>query len=267
MPASAKTLAFAGSVLAAGLAFAPAPSQAIGALHTFNLSNATALPPTNVKRATPTKSFLSTAEVGSSSAPIGLTFGNAKSGQRGSRANKLTSANAQGVCLYKIGGNNNCGRITPDRGSIGSNQNGRANQVSIDLFFDRDVQLISYTYGQLSLGNRSANPTNLVWTSKADPAEEWESNTSTERLNDKFVNNVYTFANQFILKAFQTIKIAGFGGTDRPPTTQVRLDELVVREILPESTGVPAPLPLFGAGMAYAWSRRLRSRIASSDLT
>jgi hypothetical protein len=266
MAASLKSFALAGSILAAGLAFAPAPSRAIGALHTFQLSNTTAIPPTNSKRATPTKSFLSTAEVGSSSAPIGLIFGNAKSGLRGSRANKLTSATSQGVCLYKIGGNNNCGRITPDTGSIGTNRAGRANQISIDLFFDRDVQLVSYKYGLLSLGNRSANPTNLVWTSKADPSEEWESNSSTEKLNNKFANNVYTFANQFILKAFQTIKIAGFGGTGRPPTTQVRLDELVVREILPPPSSVPGPLPLLGAGMAYAWSRRLRSRIASAQL-
>jgi hypothetical protein len=267
MPSPVKTLAFAGSVLAAGLAFAPAPSLAIGPLHTYTLSNATALPPTNVKRATPTKAFLSTPEVGSSSAPIGLTFGNAKSGQRGARANKLVSALGTGVCLYKMGGSNNCGRITPQRGSIGSDLNGGANQTSIDLFFDRDVQLISYKYGQFSLGKRSANPSGLVWTSKADPSQDWVSSTSTEQLNGKLINNVYTFANQFIVKAFQTIKIAGFGGSSRQPTTQVRLSELVVREILPPANSVPGPLPLFGAGMAYAWSRRLRSRIASSELS
>jgi MYXO-CTERM domain-containing protein len=32
----------------------------------------------------------------------------------------------------------------------------------------------------------------------------------------------------------------------------------------PASNAVPGPLPLFGAAAAFGWSRRLRSRIASS---
>ncbi len=257
MSAAARSLVLTGPLLAAGLLFAPAPSRAIGALHTFQLSNSSALPP-NPNQATATKSFLSTPGSGSGSSPLTLTFGNAKTGEVGPAASKLTSATGQGVCLYKIGRNNNCGVTTPDAGGVGSNKSGRANQTSIELSFNKDVQLISYQYGLLNLGNRSATPSRLVWTNNAD-----SSATSTEDLNGKSANTVYTFASQFILKAFQTLTIAGFGGTNQRP--QVRLSELVIREIPASSSSVPGPLPVLGAGAAYAWSRKLRSRIASVE--
>lgn len=238
MPSSEITFALAGSVLAAGLSFAPAPAKALGTLHTFQFDTA---PPVS----SPSASFSSTPEAGAASTPMNLTFTNAKVN---SNRVKDVSATSEGVCLYKVGRRNSCG----------PNTNGSGQQRSIDLSFDRDVQLISYQYGLLTLGTQSVNPT-VVWTNQARPALE-----STEGLGGKSVGTSYDFVTQLTLKAFQTINIAGFGGDRRGPATQVRLGQLVVQEVPPSN--VPGPLPLLGAGAAFGWSRRLRSRVSSAQV-
>ncbi len=240
MPPSGISFALAGSVLAAGLAFAPAPARALGTLHTFQFG-------TSPDASSPSAFFSSTPEAGSTSAPINLTFNNARVSRNRVKDVSVTS---EGVCLYKVGGRNSCG----------PNANGRGRQSSIDISFDKNVQLISYQYGLLSLGNRSANPT-LVWTNQVDPSLE-----SNEGLSGKSAGTSYDFATQFTLKAFQTITIAGFGGGGGGPATQVRLGQLIVQEAPQSPSNVPGPLPLLGAGAAFAWSRRLRSRVTSAQL-
>ncbi len=158
MPSSEISFALAGSVLAAGLSFAPAPAKALGTLHTFQFDTA---PPVS----SPSASFSSTPEAGAASTPMNLTFTNARVS---SNRVKDVSVTSEGVCLYKVGRRNSCG----------PNTNGRGRQSSIDLSFDKNVQLISYQYGLLTLGTQSANPT-LVWTNQCHPA--LESNEGPER--------------------------------------------------------------------------------------
>jgi hypothetical protein len=43
--------------------------------------------------------------------------------------------------------------------------------------------------------------------------------------------------------------------------------QLIISSGTSSSSNVPGPLPIFGAGAAYGWSRRLRKRIASPGMT
>lgn len=48
----------------------------------------------------------------------------------------------------------------------------------------------------------------------------------------------------------------------RDPWTVAQGDVLTnVKDTLTQASEVPGPLPLLGAGAAFAWSRKLRSRV------
>lgn len=237
----------AASLIAAGLALAPAPAQAIGTTFSFDLGSATATPPSPL--ASSNKTFTATAE----GLTLNLVFQNAL---RPNGNAKPVSATADGLCIYKAGGaglNNvgltNCGRRNRGNGL------GVANQESIELFFDRQVELLSYRYGSLRVG--LGNPL-LTWGDPNSPV------VSTETLFEKQINTSYAFTNPFIVQANQILSITGTGGGRGTSSTEALLSGLVVRALPepPASSNVPGPLPLLGAMAAFGWSRRLRSRLS-----
>lgn len=168
------------------------------------------------------------------------------------------SAPAEGLCIYKAGGAGlngigmtNCGLRNAGNGQGGGNQN------SIELFFDQQVELLSYQYGSLRVG--LGNPL-ITWGVPSSPL------VSTEVLFRKQANTTYAFDNPFIVNANQIITITGTGGGGGTTTTQALLSQLVVRAVPPSpspGSSVPGPLPLLGAGAAFGWSRRLRCRLKS----
>ena len=235
-------------VLAAGLALAAAPAQAIGTTFSFNLGSATATPAAPL--ASSTKTFTASAEGMS----LNLVFQNAL--QPNGNA-KPVSASADGLCIYKAGGaglndvgRTNCGLSNPGNGT------GVANQESIELFFDQQVELLSYRYGSLRVG--LGNPL-LTWGDPNSPV------VSTETLFDKQIDSSYAFANPFVVQANQILTITGTGGDSGTSSTEALLSGLVVRAFPqgpPATESVPGPLPLLGAAAAFGWSRRLRSRLS-----
>ena len=239
------------SLLAAGVAFTASPVRAIGTTFTFDLGSSTASP--SAPLASPTKSFSATAD----GRTLQLVFPNAR---RPTGNAKPVSATDEGLCLYKAGGaglggigRTNCGRANPGNG------NGARNQNSIELFFDQQVELLSYRYGLLDYERGSGNPL-LTWGAPTSPV------VSTETLFDKQVDTSYAFSNPFIIQANQIITITGTGGGRGSSTTEALLSHLVVRALPgepPAAASVPGPLPLFGAMAAFGWSRRLRSRLSS----
>jgi hypothetical protein len=237
----------AACVVAAGLALAPAPVEAIGTTFSFNLGSATATPTDQL--ASPSKSF--TASAGGQT--LNLEFQNAL---RPNGNAKPVSATADGLCIYKAGGaglndvgRTNCGRRNPGIGT------GVVNQESIELFFDRQVELLSYRYGSLRVG--LGNPM-LTWGPPNGPV------VSTELLSGKTINTSYAFTNPFIVQANQILTISGSGGGRGTSSTEALLSGLVVRALPepPASSNVPGPVPLLGAMAAFGWSRRLRSRLS-----
>lgn len=245
MPTHEAGLVAAG-IVAAGLALAPAPVEAIGTTFSFNLGSGTATPTDPL--ASPTKTFTTSAD----GQTLNLVFQN---GLRPNGNAKPVSATADGLCIYKAGGaglndvgRTNCGRRNPGDGT------GVANQESIELFFDRQVELLSYRYGSLRVG--LGNPL-LTWGDPNSPV------VSTETLFDKQINTSYAFTNPFIVQANQILTITGTGGGRGTSSTEALLSGLVVRGLPepPTSSNVPGPLPLLGAMAAFGWSRRLRSRL------
>ena len=239
-----------GSFLAAGTALIPAPARAIGSTFTFQLGNSTATPATPLASAS--KSFTATAD----GSTLNLVFQNAL---QPNGIPKPVSATADGLCIYKAGGPaSNCG--LPDAGD-GS---GVGDQTSIDLFFDQQVELLSYQYGSLLVG--SGNPM-ITWGEPSSPVVSTETLVTRQgfQVVPKNVNTTYTFTNPFIVNANKIITITGFRGGSG--THQAQLSQLVVRTVPqgpPPSSSVPGPLPLLGAGAAFGWSRRLRSRLKST---
>lgn len=232
----------AACVVAAGLALAPAPVEAIGTTFSFNLDSAAATP-TDPLAASPSKSFTASAD----GQTLNLVFRNAR---RPNRNTKPVSATADGLCIYKAGGaDTNCGLSLPGNGT------GVANQGSIELFFDQQVELLSYRYGSLQVGE--GNPL-LTWGPPNSPV------VSTEMLFGKTINTSYAFTNPFIVQANKILTITGFRGSDDSSTAQALLSGLVVRALPepPASSNVPGPVPLLGAMAAFGWSRRLRSRLS-----
>ena len=239
------------SLLAAGVAFTASPVRAIGTTFTFDLGSSTASP--SAPLASPTKSFSATAD----GRTLQLVFQNAL---RPNGAPKPVSATDEGLCLYKAGGaglggigRTNCGRANPGNG------NGARNQNSIELFFDQQVELLSYRYGLLDHERGSGNPL-LTWGAPTSPV------VSTETLFDKQVDTSYAFTNPFIVQANQILTITGTGGGRGTSSTEALLSGLVVRALPepPASSNVPGPVPLLGAmAAAFGWSRRLRSRLSS----
>lgn len=236
----------AASLIAAALALAPAPAQAIGTTFSFNLGSATRRPH---PLASSNKTFTASAE----GRTLNLVFQNAL---RPNGNAKPVSATADGLCIYKAGGaglNNvgltNCGRRNPGNGT------GLVNQESIELFFDQQVELLSYRYGSLLVGQ--GNPL-LTWGPPTSAV------VSSETLFDKQLNTLYTFSNPFIVQANEILTITGTGGGGGSSTTQALLSGLVVRTLVeaPASSNVPGPVPLLGAMAAFGWSRRLRSRLS-----
>lgn len=236
----APTWILLGSLLTAGLGLAPA--QAIGTTFSFNLGSATATPASPL--ASSSKTFTASADGRS----LNLVFQNAL--QPDGNA-KPVSATTDGLCIYKAGGaSTNCGLSTP------GNDSGEANQDSIELFFDQQVELLSYRYGSLRVG--LGNPL-LTWGDPNSPV------VSNETLFDKQINTIYAFANPFIVEANQILTITGTGGGSGTSSTEALLSGLVVRALPqepPATSNVPGPLPLLGAMAAFGWSRRLRSRLS-----
>ncbi len=240
----------AACVVAAGLALTPGPVQAIGTTFSFNLGSATAAPAGPL--ASPNKTFTASADGRS----LSLVFQNAL---RPNGNAKPVSATADGLCIYKAGGaglndvgRTNCGRRNPGNGT------GVVNQESIELFFDQQVELLSYRYGSLRVG--LGNPL-LTWGDPNSPV------LSTETLFDKQINTSYAFANPFIVQANQILTITGSGGGRGTSSTEALLSGLVVRALPepPASSNVPGPVPLLGAMAAFGWSRRLRSRLSHAS--
>jgi hypothetical protein len=219
-----------GPLLTAGLVLGGSPARAIGTTFSFDLGSSTASPAAPL--ASPSKAFTATAN----GQTLQLVFQNALLPNGNA---KPVSATDEGLCLYKAGGaglNNigrtNCGRANPGNG------NGARNQNAIELFFDQQVELLSYRYGSLRVGR--GNPL-LTWGAPISPM------VSTETLFDKQVDTSYTFSNPFIIQANQIITITGTGGGRGSSTTEALLSHL------------------FGAMAAFGWSRRLRSRLSSTD--
>ncbi len=243
----------ASAALTAGLTLAAPPAQAIGTTFSFNLGGATASPAAPL--AAPNKTFTATTDGRS----LNLVVGNAL---RPNGNAKPVSATADGLCIYKAGGaglddvgRTNCGRRRPGNGT------GVANQESIALFFDQQVELLSYRYGSLRVG--LGNPL-LSWGDPGSPL------VSTETLFDKQVDTSYAFTNPFIVQANQILTISGTGGGRGTSSTEVLLSGLVVRAFPqepPAASNVPGPLPLLGAMAAFGWSRRLRSRLSPAGPT
>jgi hypothetical protein len=233
----------AACVVAAGLALAPAPVEAIGTTFSFNLGSATATP-ADPLAASPSKSFTASAD----GQTLKLVFQNALLPNGNA---KPVSATADGLCIYKAGGaDTNCGLSIPGNGTD------VANQDSIELFFDQQVELLSYRYGSLQVGQ--GNPL-LTWGPPTSPV------VSTEILFGKQINTSYAFSNPFIVQANEILTITGFRGGDDSSTAQALLSGLVVRAFPqepPAASNVPGPLPLLGAMAAFGWSRRLRSRLS-----
>lgn len=235
-------------LLGAGLVLSGLPGQAIGTTFSFDLGSSTATPAD--PQASPTKSFSAKAD----GRTLRLVFQNALILDDTAKPTpKPVSATEAGLCLYKAGGaglddiGTNCGRATPGNGT------GVANQSAIELVFDQAVELVSYRYGSLRVGN--GNPL-LTWGELDSPV------LSTETLFDKQVGPSYAFRNPFVVRANRIIEIAGAGGDNDSSSTEVLLSQLVVRALPSEpATGVPGPLPLAGALAAFGWSRRLRGRL------
>ena len=225
-----------------------APAQAIGTTFSFNLGSSNATPADPL--ASPSKSFTASADGRS----LNMVFQNALLPNGNA---KPVSATADGLCVYKAGGagvddigRSNCGRGNPGNGS------GVRNQNAIELFFDQQVELLSYRYGSLRLGR--GNPL-LTWGAPTSPVF------STETLFDKKINTTYAFENPFIVQAHQILTITGTGGGRGTSSTEALLSGLVVRAFPQEPqapSSVPGPLPLLGAMAAFGWSRRLRSRLS-----
>ncbi|MCP9784904.1 hypothetical protein, partial [Cyanobium sp. N5-Cardenillas] len=91
MPTHEAGLVAAG-IVAAGLALAPAPVEAIGTTFSFNLGSGTATPTDPL--ASPTKTFTTSAD----GQTLNLVFQN---GLRPNGNAKPVSATADGLCIYK----------------------------------------------------------------------------------------------------------------------------------------------------------------------
>ncbi|KEF42043.1 MAG: hypothetical protein ER33_07945 [Cyanobium sp. CACIAM 14] len=234
----------AGSLFVAVTVLSPDSARASGTTFSFDLTGASANPA--APTASASKSFFGTPASTAQGETLTLVFQNAL---RPDGSSKPVSATADGLCIYKAGGtglndagNSNCGLGRPGNGSDVLDQN------AIELFFDRQVELVSYQYGALVVGQ--GNPL-ITWGAPYSPM------VSTETLFDKRPGTSYAFDNPFVINAYEIISIGGTGGGRGSSTTEALLSQLVVRTV----PTVPGPLPLLGAGAAFAWSRRLRSRL------
>jgi len=145
-------------------------------------------------------------------------------------ANSLNT-NSSGFCAFALVGNSNgrCGYLAGSNSVI----NG------FSLSFDKSVYLRQFdiaglqniTGGSIAFGSELFNFTG---------------------------NGPQTFINPFLASAGSTILVTTTGAPDGQSGV-FRLTNLQV-ELAPEAS-VPGPLPLLGAGAAFAYSRKLRTRI------
>jgi hypothetical protein len=228
----------------------PAPSLAIGTLYTFELDSRSAQPAAS--GASGALRFTASA-AGSS---LNLVVQSAASPDGSSRPVSVTD---QGLCIYRAGGlgsaatgGTSCAPPSPGDGQRGRQQN------AIELYFDQEVEFLAYRYGSLTVGGGNHL---ITWGEPFDPV------VSTETLFRKQAGTTYAFENPFIVAANRVITITGVGGGRGAAITEALLSQLEVRALPPSATQaatVPGPLPLFGAGAAFGWSRRLRRRQAMS---
>jgi hypothetical protein len=93
---------------------------------------------------------------------------------------------------------------------------------------------------------------------------------STETLYDKQAGTTYAFETPFIVAANRVITITGVACGRGPNITEALLSQLEVRALpppAPQGSSVTGPLPLFGAGASFGWSRQLRRCQARSAPT
>jgi hypothetical protein len=71
---------------------------------------------------------------------------------------------------------------------------------------------------------------------------------------------------QLAICFFQESPATGLIGTWSLTGTSETI-QVILGAPAPPAAAVPGPLPLFGAGVAFGWSRRLRKRIAAPLIT
>ena len=142
---------------------------------------------------------------------------------------------------------------------------------SIQFSFDKDVSLISIAGNLRTSFNADGTAVNTVistWTTpSASQAFTYVIDASTTAgingYNGAYANfQLKSFSSQFSLAkiaANQQITITSNFGDTTLNNLDYWLQNITVRE------EVPGPLPLLGAGSAFAWSRKLRSRVKSSS--
>lgn len=113
-------------------------------------------------------------------------------------------------------------------------------------------------------------PTKQWWSVTAGESS-WV--TPTMSVADRGFNGWNTFTDTFtpsaatIELAFASFGTAGNGTSGAALSPFLLLDNVQVLDSgtpPPPAASVPGPLPIFGAGIAFGWARRLRSRLAAT---
>jgi len=133
---------------------------------------------------------------------------------------------------------------------------------SIRLKFDKTVKLIS-TSGVLrsffdEIG--TADPVvESTWTSQSSTDSFLYENTIPTQGSGSFTNSYASMFSNFIVSADTEIVVSSMF-SDKNRTSPGNLDYWA-QTLEVEAVPAPGPLPLFGAAMAFSWTRRIRKRI------
>ncbi|MFZ9752319.1 MAG: hypothetical protein ACO3B3_02015 [Cyanobium sp.] len=116
--------------------------------------------------------------------------------------------------------------------------------TSFTMTFDQPVKLLNYNLGYLQ------NISGITTTYSQNSLQSIQAYTTT---------GLTLFTNQFIAQANVPISVTS---TSTTANALAQINALTV-EKQASVPSVPGPLPLFGAGAAYGWSRRLRRRLSN----
>jgi hypothetical protein len=139
------------------------------------------------------------------------------------------NTNLTGFCAYVFNGPGNTRCAAPN------------SLTGFSMTFDRTVYLSQFDISQFN-GLTTGNLT-------------FKSGSQTESINFSSTG-IKSFANPFLATAGTAVFVTS-SGIPANTLANFRIDEFTVRDV-----PVPGPLPILGAGVAFAYSRKVRARIS-----
>ena len=162
----------------------------------------------------------------------------------------LTISNAVGTGLKSLPLNTNlqgfCANVLNLTGGVrcGNAEYAPTSLTGFSMTFDKSVYLSQFNISQFSAGLQSG-------------ALTFTSGSQAETIN--FTSGgTQSFANPFLASAGTAVFVTS-SALPSTITSNFRLDDFEVSQA--SQASVPGPLPILGAGVAFAYSRRLRARI------